>query len=84
MKIQFTVDAEKDIEEIYYYSVSNFGETQAELYYSGLTEHFTYIVGNPDTGSNFESHAIYYRQEKSGILILRVLHQHMDPVRHMS
>lgn len=41
MKIQFTVDAEKDIEEIYCYSVSNFGETQAELYYSGLTEHFT-------------------------------------------
>lgn len=67
-----------------------------ELYYSGLSKHFTYIADNPDIGSNFsfvkesvfrsnyESHAIYYRQEKKGILILRILHQHMDPVRHMS
>ena len=96
MKILLSVDAEKDIEEIYCYSVSNFGENQAELYYSGLTGHFAYIAGNPNTGSNFsfvkenvfrsnyESHAIYYRQGKSEILILRVLHQQMDPVRHMS
>lgn len=96
MKIQLTVDAEKDIEEIYCYSISSFGENQAELYYSGLSKHFTYIADNPVIGSNFsfvkesvfrsnsESHAIYYRQEKKGILILRILHQHMDPVRHMS
>ena len=95
MKIRLTVDAEKDIEEIYCYSASNFGENQAELYYSGLSKHFAYILDNPNTGSNFsfvkesvfrsnyESHAIYYRQRKNGILKLRILHQHMDPVRHM-
>ena len=95
MKIQLTVDAEKDIEEIYCYTVSTFGENQAELYYSGLSKHFTYITENPNIGSNFsfvienvfrsnyESHAIYYRHDKTEILILRILHQHMDPVRHM-
>jgi toxin ParE1/3/4 len=95
MRILLTVDAEKDIEEIYCYSVSNFGESQAELYYSGLSKHFTYIADNPNIGSNFsfikesvfrsnyESHAVYYRQGKNVILILRILHQHMDPIRHM-
>jgi toxin ParE1/3/4 len=100
MTVQLTVDAEQDIEGIYYYSITNFGEKQADLYYlnpaSGLSDHFTYIANNLETSrsfnfvkerllrSNFENHAIYYRQEDDGILILRVLHQRMDPLRHLT
>lgn len=96
MTIQLTVDAEQDIEDIYYYTITNFGEKQAEHYYSGLSDHFIYISNNLGTSrsfsfvkekllrSNFESHAIYYRQEDKGILILRVLHQRMDPLRHIT
>jgi len=96
MTIQLTVDAEQDIEDIYYYTITNFGEQQAEYYYSGLSDHFIYIAENLTIGrdfsfvkkkllrSNFESHAIYYRQEGDGILILRILHQRMDPLRHIT
>ncbi len=69
---------------------------EAELYYSGLSDHFIYISNNLGASrsfsfvkekllrSNFESHAIYYRQEDKAILILRVLHQRMDPLRHIT
>lgn len=34
--------------------------------------------------ANQGSHAIYFKQTDGGILILRILHQRMDPARHFA
>ena len=31
----------------------------------------------------YESHILYYKKHARGIVIVRVLHQHMDPVKHL-
>jgi plasmid stabilization system protein ParE len=31
----------------------------------------------------YESHILYYKKHASDIVIVRVLHQHMDPVKHL-
>jgi len=90
-----TALAEEDIKDIYKYSYKNFGEAQAEKYYDGLEERFIAIL-NKDAHSqdyshiesglrrvNYEKHAIYYETYEDEIIILRVLHQKMDALRHL-
>ena len=31
----------------------------------------------------YESHILYYKKQARGIVIIRVLHQHMDPVKYL-
>lgn len=92
---KLTEDAERDVIDIYLYSIENFGPVQADKYVTGLFERFALIAGNPASGKDFGevhpdmrrwfegSHAIYYEPLQSGILILRILHQQMDPARHL-
>lgn len=88
--------AENDIKEIYKYSFIHFGEQQAEKYYKGLENKFEAILEksahNMDYSfikaglkrSNYNSHAIYYRVSgKDELIIIRVLHQNMDELRHL-
>ena len=92
---QLTEDAEQDIIEIYLYALSEFGEAQADRYVTKLYERFEALAAQPLSGADFgaihpgarranhESHAVYYRQNGPDILILRILHQRMDPARHL-
>lgn len=97
MSYYLTQDAEQDIEDIYIYSLQEFDEAQAEKYYHALEDHFSRLSDNPQMGRDFSfvkahirrsncgSHAVYYRvMNKQDVLILRVLHQRMDPARHLS
>ena len=95
MKIIRTKKAEEDIKEIYKYSFLNFGEAQAEKYYKGLERKFNSILNKtahstdysfiePDLRrSNYGAHAIYYRINKDDIIIIRILHQRMDEIKHL-
>lgn len=96
MRIVRTKLAEDDIKDIYLYSYQEFGEEQAEKYYDGLEERFQRILDQTahsqdyshiDSGLrrvNYERHAIYYELEAKGdVVIIRVLHQKMDEVRHL-
>lgn len=95
MTVKLSLDAERDIEEIYTYSLINFGERKAEQYYQKLESKLLSIAETPYLGrdfgfvktgvyrSNYISHSIYYQLIPSGILVLRVLHQQMDPARHL-
>ncbi len=96
MKMVKTKKAENDIKEIYKYSFLNFGEAQAEKYYNGLEIKFNSILEKTAYSTdysfieadlkrtNYGAHAIYYRIiNKDDVIIIRILHQSMDEIRHL-
>ena len=95
MKYQLTDKADKDVEEILEYSVMNFGAKQAQHYFEALKECIELLADNPEIGHSadeilpdylrfpFESHVIFYKVFSSSILVVRILHESMDPERHI-
>lgn len=87
--------ADKDLEDIYLYSVNNFGQLRAEQYIDDLVEAFESLARQQNLGRKRRdinpalysyqcvSHIIYYKQLKTGIDILRILHQSMDVQKHL-
>lgn len=87
--------AEKDIRQIARTSIENWGLVRTERYILGLNETFERLAKYPDLGRKVDvirpgylqtasgTHAICYRKTETGILIMRVLHQHMDVMRHL-
>ncbi len=96
MQIELSIEAERDIDNILDYTLVTFGPTQAEDYYLSLRGCFELIAENPEIGRtrpevapglrsySHRSHVIYYEVRDDHLLIVRVLHQRMDPARHMS
>ena len=74
-----------DLDRIYEYGILTFGLQQADKYYDGLLLYFKAIADNPlsHTSVNeirtgyrraiYNSDSIYYRIEKSGVVIVRIL-----------
>jgi toxin ParE1/3/4 len=77
--------ADEDFESIYVYGLLNFGIVQADAYADGLEARFAQIAAQPDLYpaiehvrrgyrlSVYKSHAIYYRIDAAGVVIVRVL-----------
>ena len=94
-RYQFTDKAERDLEGIIDYTVQEWGVSQANTYLDGLEKRAQLLAENPDLGTAretlfeglisfpYESHILYYIKYARGIVILRVLHQHMVPVKHL-
>lgn len=92
---RLSAKAAADLDEIYEYTILNFGLTQAKIYLLGLHERFGTLADNPAQGRSaaqfapelqrfeHQSHIIFYVPEKKGLLIVRVLHQSMDVQRHL-
>ena len=92
-RYQFTDNAERDLEGIIDYTVQEWGVSQADNYLDGLESRTQLLAENPDLGMAretlskgllsfpYESHILYYKKHARGIVILRVLHEHMDPVK---
>ena len=95
MKYQLTDEAARDVEEILEYSVINFGTDQAQHYFEALKECIELLADNPGIGHGaedilpdylrfpFKSHVIFYKMFTSSILVVRILHERMDPERHL-
>jgi toxin ParE1/3/4 len=91
----FTDKAERDLEGIIDYTAQEWGAAQANTYLDGLETRAQLLAENPDLGiaretlfegllsSPYESHIPYYKKHARGIVIVRILHQHMDPVKHL-
>jgi len=87
--------ADTDIEAIAVASLQRWGLAQAETYILGLHETFRMLAEFPDLGRDAGdirpgyrkietgSHSVFYRKTEIGVLIVRVLHQHMDFRRHL-
>ncbi len=87
--------ADSDLEDIFDYSVEQFGFVRAEQYIYDLEKVFRDLAANPKLGRRFdpdinyyfqypvESHSIFYAPTDTGVDIFRVLHQSMLPTLHL-
>jgi toxin ParE1/3/4 len=92
---QLTNKAEIEIENIYEYSIINFGLQVAQGYLLGLHDCFDLLADHQSFGTDYgfiksgllryeyRSHSIYYQPTEDGILIVRVLGAKQDPARHI-
>lgn len=95
MKYQLTEEADRDVEEILAYSVKSFGVTQTQHYFVALKECIELLADNPNMGLSaedilpeylrfpHESHIIFYKHLSASILVVRILHERMDPKLHL-
>lgn len=87
--------ADEDLETIFGYSLEKFGIARAARYIKDIEIMFEQLARNPQKGNTFdiqlpnclhirvESHFIYYAECQDGIEIFRVLHQRMEPSKHL-
>lgn len=93
---EFTHDTIIELEDIYSYSILQFGIEQAQKYINGLHHSIMLLADNPRLGREcyfleddmarrheYERHVIYYDITESGILILHILGSSQDPARHL-
>jgi len=90
-----TAAAAADLRQIARHTLKQWGTEQATRYITSLNLAFENLAAYPETGRpvsevrqgyfRFESgsHAVFYRKQAPGILIVRVLHQRMEPGRHL-
>ncbi|MDD9991149.1 MAG: type II toxin-antitoxin system RelE/ParE family toxin [Rhodospirillales bacterium] len=92
---RLTERATDDLNAIYEYTTVNFGLEQARDYLNGLHDRFEELATRPALGRSAErlaqglrrypyrSHVVFYVPEDEGVLIVRVLHESMEPPRHV-
>ena len=91
---RFSQRAESDLLSIGTYTLETWGEEQLLRYMEKLENCFQTLAENPNLGRPCDhirsglrritegKHVIFYRQERRGILISRILHERMLPERH--
>jgi toxin ParE1/3/4 len=92
-KFRFSRFAEADLLNIGEYTLREWGKEQAVRYLGELEVCCQALAGNPALGRLCDDvrpglhrhehgkHVIFYRQERGGILVSRILHQRMLPER---
>ncbi|MGX4675803.1 type II toxin-antitoxin system RelE/ParE family toxin [SAR92 clade bacterium H246] len=97
-KYTLSPNAIRSLKNIGEYSLNKFGKKQTAIYLGNLHKRMRYLAENPKQGtqrtdlfpdgscsSYFEgSHTIYYEiANKNSINIIDILHQSMEPSRHL-
>jgi toxin ParE1/3/4 len=92
---RLTPAAEHDLETIWTYTLRQWDVEQANRYTDILTDAFAELAQSPKTAPacdhirpgyrcrNIERHMIYFRITSYGIVIVRILHDRMDVLRHL-
>jgi toxin ParE1/3/4 len=87
---ELSLAADKDLEDVFDYTVDKFGVDQAVKYVFEFDEKFTMLIKNPALGRSRpeikkglrslskDSHQIFYHVLKNHIRIVRVLHGSLD------
>lgn len=87
--------ARQDLIGIYHYTSRRYGETKAKSYLSSLDSCFHSLADGITPSRSVDAihanaqralcgqHVIYFTIEKNELTVLRVLHQRMDPARHL-
>ena len=96
MIFRLTRPAIKDLAEIGKHTRKEWGDEQSKKYQIALSTRLKWLCRNkplwrerPELQEgiytyNEHSHIIVFLEYENGIEILRILHQRMDPVRHLS
>jgi toxin ParE1/3/4 len=87
--------AEADLEEIGDYTLEDWGDAKLVEYMTMLNNAFRALAGDPNLGRSADdvregyfrhhvgSHMVYFRRKKTGVEIVRILHETMSPARHL-
>ncbi len=93
-KLLLTPEAEKDLEKIYLYTLNSFGLLQAEKYQDDLYFSFQQILKHNYVGEqylhskvayrklHFNKHLIFYKIVDNDCIIVRILHERMNPLNY--
>lgn len=88
--------ADEDLDELYVYSFTEFGERRADAYFESIEACLERLAANPALGADVSAlragylrfahqrHSIYYKRSKPGILVVRVVGPGMSPEKHLS
>ena len=88
--------AQSDINDIYDYTLANWGRAQADDYVTQLEQTLTAVTAGdkavlsfaewqPNAGYMFVGkHTVFVLEEAGQLLVVRVLHQSSDYIRHLS
>lgn len=89
-------NAQKSLRSIKAYSLEHFGEEQTRSYLKFIQKKLQTISEHPNIGRQREevkkgylsflagSHVIFYRKAKNHVEVIDILHQSMDPYRHLT
>lgn len=92
---ELSEEADRDLEEIFDYTVEKFGVEQAIVYVSSFEDTFESLCNNPKLGRERmeirealrsivkESHVVFYRILRSKIRIVRILHVSRDIIKFL-
>jgi len=95
LRLRISVKAQRDLEEIWIYSVSTFGEDQTVAYVSQVRAALSLLLANPGLARSADdvrpglrkfpvgSHVLYVRLDQTSLRLVRILHGRMDPRRHL-
>ena len=87
--------AQSSLQDIRDYSLENFGKQQTTAYLKILQKHMKQLAATPTRGKERDeikaeyyssfigAHTIYYRIANTHIDVIDVLHQSMEPNRHL-
>ena len=93
--LQFTPAAEQDLERIWNYTVSHWGKEQAARYIRELQSRCKALARSGSVSQSAEhirpgyrksssgKHVLYFRETESALIIVRILHERMDPDRNL-
>ncbi|MDD5579426.1 MAG: type II toxin-antitoxin system RelE/ParE family toxin [Methylobacter sp.] len=88
--IRLTRAAEQDLEDIWIYTLSEWGEVQANKYLALIQDCFGQLIDNPAIGKarpdikmgyralQVQQHIIFYRLEPEFIAVIGILHMRME------
>lgn len=91
MHLEFSAAAERDLADISGYTLSTWGDAQAERYLDAIQDSCERLAANPMLGRACDEirpglrrmqegkHVIFYRIREGGIFVSRILHQSMRP-----
>ena len=94
-KVRFSRRAEADLLSIADYTLRKWGKAQAARYLGEIEAGCRMLADNPALGRLCDEvrpglrrhehgkHVLFYREERGGILLSRILHQRMLPDRHV-
>lgn len=92
---RLTPRARRDLDDIWDYTAERWGEEQAVRYIETLRDAFARLSQAPclgrrrdDVRDGYRSfpagrHQVFYLVDEQGIVVVRVLHQRMDPAHHV-
>lgn len=92
---RLTPAARRDLSSSWDYTQENWGSRQAETYVDEIRAAIERIASDPRRGRacdevregyrrySIGSHLLFYVESADGVDVIRVLHQRMDPTRHL-